>query len=144
MTRAMAALAGLQRCGGGGGGRGRGKQWRGVCTAVGFDRGEGGAETSSDGETVLAEVLELGRGGGDGTGNESDLSLKEWVDDDWVDFDEEEASLSGEEGEEDPVTTGGEGLTMGDQGVATKDPSEMRLSRRIARSGIASRREAER
>ena len=32
----------------------------------------------------------------------------------------------------------------GEESAAAKDPSEMRLSRRIARSGIASRREAER
>lgn len=48
-----------------------------------------------------------------------------------------ETMLAGEEEEE-----GGKG--GGDPSTATKDPLEMRLSRRIARSGLASRREAER
>lgn len=45
----------------------------------------------------------------------------------------------------EPVEEGESGAAaVGEGGTSAKDPSEMRLSRRIARSGIASRREAER
>lgn len=45
----------------------------------------------------------------------------------------------------EPVEEGESGAAaVGEGGTSAKDPSEMRLSRRIARSGMASRREAER
>lgn len=94
---------------------------------------EGGMEgLDSEGEEVGSDFGAVGRLGG------------ETVDEETVDFEwEVVGSDLAEEGsrtalDEDELSA------SEDEPTAGKDPLEMRLSRRIARSGIASRREAER
>lgn len=55
-----------------------------------------------------------------------------------------EGDIAGSSTEGRLTMAGEEECVTGGEGARTKDPLEMRLSRRIARSGVASRREAER
>ncbi|CAN0296124.1 unnamed protein product [Ectocarpus sp. 6 AP-2014] len=104
---------------------------------------------SSDEEDVRApggrEGQEEGAGGFHGLiGGVDDLLTTEAEDDDGGNVDQ---SATEAEPDDDDVDHSATATEPGDEGALQqppKDPSVMRLSRRIARSGIASRREAER
>ena len=107
--------------------------------------GVGASENAFHGGDVAVDVADLG--------SEFDEEQKPFSGEDSYGEDCSSRVGDGRNGDEREPSGGGQAEAEreaervaigGDDGTATRDPSKMRLSRRIARSGVASRREAER